>query len=91
MQTLGSSATSPLPGAAITPLRDDDVFAYAPPTGPAALRGLPGHSSQSITPSFRGPVPFGSFEPRADRVLQGPNARNAQGMFPPEALIFVAK
>ncbi|KAK6385646.1 hypothetical protein LTS17_001216 [Exophiala oligosperma] len=86
-----SSATSPLAGAGVTPLREDDVFAYAPPTGPAALRGLPGHISQRVDASFRGPATaFGSFEPRADRLIQGPNARNAQGIFPPEALIFVA-
>ncbi|KIW14146.1 hypothetical protein PV08_06927 [Exophiala spinifera] len=85
-----SSATSTLTGAAIAPSQEDDVFAYVPPSGPAALRAVSGHVPQRISPSFRAPNAFGNFEPRPDRVLQTPNARNAQGMFPPEALIFVA-
>ena len=48
--------------------------------------------SQRILNNIRGPVAdFQGHAPRHDRVSQVPNANNAQGIFPPDALIFVAK
>ncbi len=75
----------------VTPATEDDVFVSAPPTGPLVLAAAPNAIEQRIVHNLRPPVGPRGLQPRPDRVSQLPSARNAQGMFPPEALIFVAK
>ena len=71
-------------------LGENDVFEST--TTAAAQGAAPNPASQRIMRNLRGPATnFFGFAPRADRVNQIPSAANAQGIYSPEALIFVAK
>jgi hypothetical protein len=61
---------------------------------PAQVSAAANQITHSIMNNFRAPAASFSgagFLPRADRASQMPNAANAQGIFSPDALIFVAK
>ncbi|KAJ9605598.1 hypothetical protein H2200_010255 [Cladophialophora chaetospira] len=66
---------------------EDDVFETAT-SAPAFM--APNPAFQQVM-HVRGPTTNSyGFAPRPDRLSQAPTAANAQGIFPPEALIFVA-
>ncbi|KAJ9494087.1 hypothetical protein LTR99_006670 [Exophiala xenobiotica] len=75
---------------AVTPAPEDDVFVSTPQNGPLVLAAAPNAIAQRIVHNLRPPVGPRALQPRPDRVSELPTARNAQGIFPPEALIFVA-
>jgi hypothetical protein len=59
----------------VDPVMDDDVLASAP-TAPAAMVNQ---------------IMLGTIAPRADRTKQKPNVGNAQGLYSPDAALFLAK
>ena len=77
------------------PRADDDVFVAKPSAEvskefiPASL--APNPVAARITSNLRSPVVYNGFAPRPDRVAQVPTVANAQGLYPPDAGIFVAK
>ncbi|OAP55827.1 hypothetical protein AYL99_09979 [Fonsecaea erecta] len=73
---------------AIEPSAEDDVFG-APSS--VTINNNQAHAiARRIVNNLRAPAGYNGFVPRADRVSQVPNAANAQGLYPPTALIFVA-
>ncbi len=71
-------------------LGEDDVFESV--TTAAAHNVTPNPTSQRILQNLQAPTNiFQGFEPRQDRLNQIATAANAQGIFTPQALIFVAK
>jgi hypothetical protein len=89
----------------LAPSAADDVFGSATPTSPAVEASdsvpavpvvaptlpLTNPVAQRIANNLPTDLSYNGFTPRADRVSQMPNAHNAQGLYPPDALIFVAK
>lgn len=74
--------------AIIEPSADDDVFGGNTSTH---VSNASNSVAQRIVSNLRGPAGYNGFAPRPDRVSQFPNAANAQGLYPPDALLFVAK
>ncbi|KIW94955.1 uncharacterized protein Z519_04935 [Cladophialophora bantiana CBS 173.52] len=72
----------------IKPSEDDDVFgtSNSVPDGKVAMNTV----ARRIINNLRPPAAYKGFTPRPDRVNQVPTAANAQGLYPPTALIFVA-
>ncbi|KAH0829599.1 hypothetical protein AYO21_07556 [Fonsecaea monophora] len=72
----------------IEPSAEDDVFG-AP--SPVTNSSVPVNTvARRIINNLRAPAGYNGFVPRPDRVNQVPTAANAQGLYPPTALIFVA-
>lgn len=77
---------------AIAPRADDDVFVSTTPAGPPPETSAPNPVAERILRNLNAPlVSYNGLAPRADRALQVPNAKNSQGIYPPDAAIFVAK
>ncbi|KAJ4581314.1 hypothetical protein HRR81_000352 [Exophiala dermatitidis] len=78
--------TSEAPGSPkMEPAVEDDVFGLS--TAVELAEDVP---STHVSGSIRMPLEYKGFTPRPDRVSQLPNVANAQGLYPPDALIFVA-
>ncbi|ETI26807.1 hypothetical protein G647_10252 [Cladophialophora carrionii CBS 160.54] len=60
------------------------------PAATTSNDSAPNPAAHRILNNLRAPAGSHSFAPRPDRVNQIPTAANAQGIFPPDALIFVA-
>ena len=76
----------------IAPRADDDVFASTTPQGPAPSAVAPHPVGERIIRGLQAPLmTYKGFLPRADRGTHVPTAKNAQGIYPPDAAIFVAK
>ena len=75
---------------AILPAAGDDVFES---TSTGTRNNTPVNPvAERILSNLRAPANnYQGLAPRPDRVNQVPTAANAQGIFPPDALIFVAK
>lgn len=90
----GSSKKPTNFGITVAPLAEDDVFASAahvvsvPCSGTVAPQNPIAQRTANHLPS---PAGYNGFTPRSDRVSQLPSAANAQGLYPPDALLFVAK
>ncbi|KAL2433949.1 hypothetical protein ABEF94_013500 [Exophiala dermatitidis] len=67
------------------PAVEDDVFGLS--TAVELAEDIP---PTHVSGSIRMPLEYKGFTPRPDRVSQLPNVANAQGLYPPDALIFVA-
>ncbi|KIX05190.1 uncharacterized protein Z518_06062 [Rhinocladiella mackenziei CBS 650.93] len=76
----------------IEPRPDDDVFGASTASEPAKdlAAAIQNPVARRITSNLRIPLGYNGFAPRPDRVAQLPNAANAQGLYSPDALIFVA-
>ncbi|KIW25930.1 uncharacterized protein PV07_09064 [Cladophialophora immunda] len=74
--------------AAIEPSAEDDVFGA--PTSDTNGNVPVNTVARRIINNLRAPAGYNGFAPRPDRVNQIPTAANAQGLYPPTALIFVA-
>ncbi|EXJ82196.1 hypothetical protein A1O3_06009 [Capronia epimyces CBS 606.96] len=86
--------TNVVESAKLEPAKEDDVFGASTtaepheevvPVAPAPLALAP-----RVEGTVRSQLAYNGFAPRPDRVSQLPNAINAQGLYPPDALIFVA-
>ncbi|EXJ81836.1 hypothetical protein A1O1_07901 [Capronia coronata CBS 617.96] len=91
---VATASTDIVESAKMEPAKDDDVFG-ASATTEHREDVIPVPLAQNIVATrpegnIRTPMAYNGFEPRPDRVSQLPNARNAQGLYPPDALIFVA-
>ncbi|KAI1613020.1 hypothetical protein EDD36DRAFT_253026 [Exophiala viscosa] len=75
----------------IAPRADDDVFASTTPQGSAPNTAAPHPVAERVLRNLQAPlITYKGFIPRADRASHVPTAKNAQGIYPPDAAMFVA-
>lgn len=74
------------PTQAVLPVVRDPIFGGPSPNQIPAI-----HPAQRVMANIHTLPGSHGFAPRPDRVAQMPTAANAQGLYPPDALIFVAK
>lgn len=81
--------------AKMEPAQEDDVFGAStttePPEGVAEIESANTAVEMRPEADTLATLSYGGFTPRPDRIAQLPNALNAQGIYPPQSLIFVAK